>query len=240
MRSCTISNNLIEDNYYGGILLWSSSDCRITGNRIRENLYTGIRLMNACTNNTIGGTAVGERNIISKNGGNGIEMAHYSGKSDVPANTLIIGNYIGTDESGTSADGNGYDGVFVETGTDTRVGGCSAAERNIISANGRDGVSGADTVWGNYIGTDVSGTLDLGNTRDGVNDCLIVGGSERGARNLIAGNGGNGIYNDKTNGFSESGISLVRMSPDSGPCRTMETVSPVGMWDISLSKLQTM
>ena len=52
-------------------------------------------------------------------------------------------------------------------------------------------------VIGNYIGTDVTGAADLGNTSDGViisqapNN--IIGGTTAGERNLISGNDQNGV-----------------------------------------------
>ena len=67
----------------------------------------------------------------------------------------------------------------------------------MISGNDNYGVyvnSGSgNTVEGNYIGTDVTGTVDLGNHRgvylSGTTDNTI-GGTEVGARNVISGNEG--------------------------------------------------
>ncbi len=204
VQSCRITRNLITNHYHAGISLWSNSNCSITGNLIRENISAGIRLYNACMNNRIGGTSATERNVISKNGESGIEMASYSGSKSVSSGTVILGNYIGTDVSGTSTDGNGYDGINARMSEKTRVGGKTSAERNIISGNGRHGIFGADTVQGNYIGTDVTGMLDLGNSGDGVSECLVVGGPEVSARNIISGNGQNGVY-DRDKGSDVNG-----------------------------------
>ena len=62
-----------------------------------------------------------------------------------------------------------------------------------------DGPGTADNrVRGNYLGTDVSGTLDLGNTFAGILITgaarhNVVGGPVGGARNVISGNDDNGV-----------------------------------------------
>ena len=72
-------------------------------------------------------------------------------------------------------------------------------ERNIISSNTGNGLairegSDGNIIQGNYIGTDVSGTLDRGNLEAGVRIRLgstnnLIGGTEAGAGNVIAFNG---------------------------------------------------
>jgi hypothetical protein len=53
-------------------------------------------------------------------------------------------------------------------------------------------------VVGNHVGTDASGTQDLGNVSDGVYvgeaPNTTIGGTTAGSRNVISGNGGDGIY----------------------------------------------
>ncbi len=56
---------------------------------------------------------------------------------------------------------------------------------------------GADSrAEGNFIGTDPSGTVDLGNGDDGVEfgANITIGGGSLAARNLISGNGGDGVF----------------------------------------------
>ena len=84
---------------------------------------------------------------------------------------MVIGNYIGIDASGTAALPNFYHGAQIVDGAEyNRIGGPTSGERNIISGNRNYGVaigcSGAtdNAVVGNYIGTDVSGTVAIGNT----------------------------------------------------------------------------
>jgi len=82
------------------------------------------------------------------------------------------------------------------------VGGTTAGAGNVISANTGVGVQfitvgTSNLVQGNLIGTDASGSNDLGNGSSGVtineaNDCT-VGGTVAGAGNVISGNGSNGV-----------------------------------------------
>src|SRR5262249_20173120 len=94
---------------------------------------------------------------------------------------VIQGNLIGTDASGMNAVGNGT-GIF---GGDL-IGGTTPAARNIISGNGV-GVRDGGLIEGNYIGTDISGTMWLGDAEIGVwvfGGCT-VGGTDSGAGNVI-------------------------------------------------------
>ena len=109
------------------------------------------------------------RNVISGNGDDGVEI--YAGAS---AN-VVAGDYIGTDTTGTRALGNGNEGVNIYNGASgNTIGGTIAAVRDVISANKQSGVSfsasGTTTnlVAGDYIGTDVTGTVALGNVFEGV------------------------------------------------------------------------
>ena len=114
---------------------------------------------------------------------------------------VLEGNYIGTDVSGTVALGNGGTGgmgIGFATSNNT-IGGTTPAARNIISGNtfGLLISGGANNlVQGNYIGTDVSGTVALPNLGEGVRVQNaaggLIGGTAAGAGNLISGNGSNG------------------------------------------------
>src|SRR5262249_52820525 len=85
---------------------------------------------------------------------------------------------IGTDVTGTVDLGNGTDGVRIQNsggnivGCDPAPKVCTLAEGNLISGNNASGIAmfnpGFNTIKGNKIGTDVSGTLALGNTGVGL------------------------------------------------------------------------
>src|SRR2546423_1433421 len=87
----------------------------------------------------------------------------------------VAGNFIGTNASGTGALGNSLDGISVQASSNT-IGGMTTTARNVISANGRHGISlggGAvvaqnNMVQTNFIGTDATGIRLLGNGGDGV------------------------------------------------------------------------
>ncbi|MBI4287496.1 MAG: right-handed parallel beta-helix repeat-containing protein, partial [Chloroflexi bacterium] len=172
----------------------------------------GVHIHGSATN-VIGGAEPGARNIISGNGRHGV-MLHGEGAT---AN-LVQGNYIGVTAAGdigAAKPGNVLDGVRIEGVPANIVGGPTAAERNVISGNGRDGVSifgpGAtdNKVVGNYVGPTASGGPGAGNTSNGIfldggASRNTIGGEEAGADNIIAFNGGAGVY-----GFSGDG-NLVR------------------------------
>ncbi len=146
-----------------------------------------------------GGLVAGARNIISGNSLVGILVE----KSD---KTKIIGNYVGTDKTGKAAISN-LTGIEVRDSPNTSIGGIVAAPRgiiaqpaNLISGNGVRGIyiasgSAGTKVQGNFIGTDVSGELPLGNKRQGIlvthATNITIGGPLAGSRNVISANGVN-------------------------------------------------
>ena len=157
----------------------------------------------------IGGTTPGSRNIISGNTVNGIEATGVCSCGGLT--TQIRGNYIGLDSTGTSALGNGENGVLVYQGSGIVVGGSFPGEGNVVSGNGEDGISivgflsGAIEVAGNRVGTNAAGTAALGNENDGISMLpdvgfgpgpfgSLIGGHAQGTGNLVSGNGRHGIY----------------------------------------------
>jgi len=189
------AGNVIHRNYIG---------TDVTGTVAIGNGLDGVKLNNA-SNNTIGGTTAGAGNVISGNHGRGIWIF-------ISSNNTISGNYIGTDSSGTTALGNVEHGIVIGTGSQFNIiGGTTEGERNIISGNGETGVAmwnngtSHNTISGNYIGTDVTGTVALGNMSDGIwiidnASSNTVGGTTEGERNIISGNnaGGMAIFGEGT------------------------------------------
>jgi hypothetical protein len=125
--------------------------------------------------NLLGGTVAGARNIIA----GGVGMIDGLAGPGTPAyphhiySNLIQGNYIGTDVTGTKVLGGQ---VKIQDSPDNTIGGTTPAARNIISGSRRAGIlvlsaddtSGGTLIQGNYIGTDKTGQLGLGNNLDGV------------------------------------------------------------------------
>ena len=153
----------------------------------------GLRLVAGSDGSTIRGL------VINRFDGDGIEINAASGNT-------IVGNYIGTDVTGTVDLGNVLQGISVSGGaTYNTIGGTVAADRNVISGNAFGGVQLADVgtfgnvVQGNYIGTDATGMIALGNNLQGVSiwggaGANTIGGTASGAGNLISGNLGEGVY----------------------------------------------
>jgi CSLREA domain-containing protein len=149
------------------------------------------------SNNQVGGSTAAARNVISGNTYSGIAIGRSGG---TPSGNLIYGNYIGTNAAGTAALPNGESGIIVYyVASNTRIGGATAATRNVISGNAWRGVdSGAPgtRILGNFIGTTKSGTAALGNSLGGIyfdGGTAIVGGGTAGGSNIIAFNGGDGV-----------------------------------------------
>jgi titin len=187
------TGNLMQGNYIG---------TNVSGTGAVGNSLSGLRVVDA-SSNTIGGTVAGAGNVISGNVQSGIYILGTS--AGTTTNNLVQGNFIGTNVTGTADLGNGLDGVKLDgTASSNTVGGTTAAARNIISGNNEFGVfvlSAAATsnlIQGNYIGTNVSGTGDVGNSQDGVRitqaPANTIGGTVAGAGNLVSANDQNGIH----------------------------------------------
>jgi len=140
-------------------------------------------------NNWIGGDRksgqgpVGQGNVISGNGLCGVLI-----KGGAATGNVVVGNFIGTDVTGIKPLGNREHGVSMQDGASSnRIGGLDPRDRNIVGANGSNGIlviygANGNLVLGNHVGTDITGTLDLGNGSNGI--AMLWGGFS----NLIRGN----------------------------------------------------
>ena len=196
------ARNVISGNESLGVHVDASGGNQITGNYIGTDAFGTKDLGNtdqgvfigSAPNNTIGGTEAEARNVISGNDDAGVLVFNAAGNK-------VLGNYVGTDATGTKDLGNADVGVKVTRASSTTIGGTTTGERNVISGNDEDGVNlfdaEANKVAGNFIGTDKNGTAPLGNTADGVHITNApnntVGGTTAGERNVISGNHGSGV-----------------------------------------------
>ena len=114
----------------------------------------GTGLTITAGNSTVRGLVIGGFSlglVLSTNGGN-----------------TVTGNFIGTTPSGTAAHGN-TSGIVIGSSNNT-IGGSLPAARNLISGNPGAGVSmsgaaaSSNTVAGNYIGIDATGSATLPNS----------------------------------------------------------------------------
>ena len=186
----TIQGNLIGTDAAGTVALGNGA----IGAGAHD--YEGAGITVRGPENLIGG--VGDAgNVISANGGGGIEMSGCGNDGN-----RIQGNLIGTDVTGIAPLGNGGDGV-VTAGDDNIVGGASGAG-NLIASNEGNGVrvsgeycgASGNHVVGNRIGLGIDGR-PRGNdghgvlVTDGASDSLI--GGSPGVPNVIAFNGKDGV-----------------------------------------------
>ncbi|MCH9662080.1 MAG: right-handed parallel beta-helix repeat-containing protein, partial [Gammaproteobacteria bacterium] len=205
------AGNVISGNDRHGIFLTgTTTGTTVTGNIIGldaagtstlANSNSGIAILSGANSNTIGGTTALERNIISGNSNYGIRISGAGSDSNV-----VRGNYIGTDLTGTVDLGNTLNGIRIDSGASSNtIGGLAAGAGNVISGNDavgiliRDTGTTGNTVLGNYIGTNATGTAAIGNSSAGLRIDLgasgnTVGGTTTSARNVISGNSGDGVY----------------------------------------------
>ncbi|MBK6725348.1 MAG: right-handed parallel beta-helix repeat-containing protein [Acidobacteria bacterium] len=219
----TITNNTVSANEFGIAIARDperpttlANNNILRGNTVGTNRagtaglagqIAGIIIADGAANNVIGGTSAGAGNVISGNSQTGIflQLGQSSGAMP-PSGNKIQGNYIGTNAAGTAGIQNGLEGIRIDSSSQTLVGGFGndmPAARNIISANGRNGIalndgSTQNRISGNYIGTKADGETALGNTERGIRvgsstSGTIIGGPEANAGNTIAFNGSNGI-----------------------------------------------
>ncbi len=175
--------NVVAGNYIG---------TDISGQYSLGNLSVGVIMEVQASNNVIGGTTPAERNVISGNVETGVSISD-------PGSThnAVIGNWIGTDASGTGALGNNH-GIHLNHCGFNRIGGTQVGEGNVISGNRGPGIALAgfeytdNLILGNMIGVTPDGAQPLGN---GTGIALhvntrrtFIGGATAGERNLIADN----------------------------------------------------
>jgi hypothetical protein len=196
------ARNVISGNASSGINLIAGTNNLVAGNYIGTDVTGSAALGNLdgvtvnTTGNVIGGTAPGAGNLISGNRRDGVGTS-----SGATANQLL-GNWIGTDASGTRALANNR-GVFIMDGVGNTIGGTAAGAGNLISGNTTYGIeifrtASGNLIQGNSIGTDVTGSAALPNSTGVLIDGgsavgNTIGGTAAGAGNLISGNTVEGI-----------------------------------------------
>ena len=187
------TNNLVQGNYVG---------TDKTGDFDRGNIMHGIFFDSNADGNTVGGTSVDARNVIS---GNSDDAVHIQ-DSD---NNLVQGNYLGVKASDSTGLGNSDEGVQIDGGVGNTIGGTAPGAGNVISGNNGFGMSirgsstTANVVQGNFVGTDVTGLISVANNSAGIRlsasaNGNIIGGTVAGARNIISGGNEEGILMDGT------------------------------------------
>lgn len=206
--SSPADRNVISGNDDSGITMRSSDFNAISGNYIGVNAAgdealrnsgEGINISQGSSENIIGGDRfLGAGNVISGNQTSGIFI-------DDASQTQVMGNFIGVDFTGSMAISNGSDGISVDGANTLLIGqNINQGTGNVISGNNGDGIDASSVlnleISGNWIGTDVTGTLAIGNERNGIQLLFaieggaLIGGVSSGMGNIISNNGTHGIF----------------------------------------------
>jgi titin len=205
--SNTIGGNLISGNKLDGVLL---EDAGVAGNAVQGNKIgtnyqdtiaipneNGVAVSTGAKNNEIGASVAAGANVISGNSYAGIELTSTS------TNTVVQGNYIGTNLTTVLAIPNDYGIVIDGSSTKNTIGGPGAKFSNVISGNTSDGIdlfgtgTSGNVIQGNYIGTNAGGTAAIPNNcgvvLDGGVKNAVIGGLKTGDGNIISGNTSEGV-----------------------------------------------
>ncbi len=196
--------NVISGNPYSGVRI---NHAGTRGNMVQNNLvglhpngnsslYTyvaGIDVQWGAEETLVGGYQEHGGNVVTGNTNYGVDLSHSS------KNNRVIGNYLGTNATGTA--------VATHTGNliglaikDNTVG--NLIEYNVIGGNRWDGIwhrhnfTGANTFRYNRIGVGVDDS-NIGNARYGI---FLSGHDDTYFGNVIANNGSNGFYVSNYNG----------------------------------------
>lgn len=203
----------------GNLVVGNKIGTDATGTKGLGNHSHGIEVQGP--NNILGGTAAGAGNTISANGDTGLVLE--AAGNVVQGNRIgtdmtgagALGNGFAPSATFLGQPINGTDGLTVCSGPNT-IGGVTRGAGNVISGNAGNGlslVSDGNLVQGNVIGANAQGTAALPNGVDGIGfggqftagtgfcqqapqiggNNNTIGGTARGAGNLISGNKAVGI-----------------------------------------------
>jgi len=200
--TCTfisISNNFIGTNSAGTLAIPNG---------------VGVMIENNAVNITVGQATTFGRNVISGNVLPGIDIG-ISSTPNAIRNIQILNNIVGLDASGTFAIPNTNYGIRINgSGREIKIGDGTSAGRNVISSNQQSGMFlfsnngitnplGKIAILGNYVGTDITGNVAIGNSTTGIYiqdndsasiDSIMIGDGTVSGKNVVSGNGSDGIY----------------------------------------------
>ncbi|MBV9959831.1 MAG: right-handed parallel beta-helix repeat-containing protein, partial [Acidobacteria bacterium] len=179
----TIRNLIIQNFQREGIFVSGSDNCVFEGSEIFSNASDGINIVpftdvfgtHNSRNNRIGGTSLSQRNVIHLNGRNGITItADPNADRATDQGNVIENNFVGIRSNGTQDSGNGRQGIRLQNAFGNRIGGDTAASRNVISGNDDNGIlldgdgCYSNRILNNFIGTNKDGNALVGNSGSGV------------------------------------------------------------------------
>jgi hypothetical protein len=185
------SNNTVQGNYFG---------INAAGVAAQPTVMLDDVVISSTSGTTLGGTAPGAANVIY---GPRVAIKFGQANATPTTNNVIQGNLIGTDASGTVAQGGLYGIACYDTGaaSSNTIGGAAAGAGNLISGVNVGIYIGSNGNWviqGNWIGTDSTGSAPIPNVSDGIQIATSVatgqiGGLGPGEGNTIAFNKDAGV-----------------------------------------------
>jgi uncharacterized repeat protein (TIGR01451 family) len=180
VTGASATNNLIEGNYVG---LKADGNSAFTIGFSQESI-----LIDHASGTTVGGTTTAARNVIA--GANAIDL-------NSATNTTIEGNYIGIDRTGTMPVLS-LKALTMTGSSGTKIGGSTPGAGNVMGGNAGAAsqvgmtidLSSSTTIQGNFMGTDPSGTHNIGPFSLGItvqrSTGTTIGGTNPGEGNVIA------------------------------------------------------
>jgi len=200
-------SNVVSGNYIGTDI---DGTAPLGNGAVVEAGRWGVQISDGASGNRIGGTTAGERNLISGNGDLYCGPPHLARASgggvlirDGAFSNTVQGNFIGTDVSGMAPIPNALVGVEITNASGNWIGGSTAGAGNLVSGNSCNGppapragirlVGGGNTVQGNVIGPDITGSGFFTTHCNGWHGLWVVAADNRIAENVIAGNCIDGI-----------------------------------------------
>jgi len=188
------ARNLISACQSGITLAGAGTGHVAEGNLIGLAASGDVLLTPACPGTTFAVNFNGSGNFATNN----VVAGGSNGFSVNGSGHTFRGNDVGTDVTGTVLIGLG-EHAFAVSGSNHIIGGTGADDGNIVAGgqfyNGLELNGSGHVVYGNFIGTDRTGTIDLGNLHAGIvgagND-LTIGGVNPGEGNTIAFNAASG------------------------------------------------
>ena len=187
----TVTSDFSDGNVVAGCFIGTNA----AGTAVVPGGARGL-YVNGSDDFRVGGPAPADRNLIA--GHSQFNVAVQNGSLDA----VVQANLIGTNAAASALIGGPtLSSILLGSNTPGAV-----VRGNVIGGAGQGiqvgSVSGPGhgaTIEGNWIGTDVSGTLNLGNTGNGIlaqGQQAVIGGVGAGEGNVIAFNGGAGVYID--------------------------------------------
>lgn len=189
----------LHDGCAGSIIKANFTGVGKDGTTIIGNGNSGIRVWGNATSNgiIIGGSNYVERNVTAANGATATSDSRDGIRMEGGAGGHIVkGNFCGTDSSGTltTGYGNTWAGISINEVNAGVFGGTGANESNVSGNNGHEGIwlrnATNNSIVGNFVGTDRSATVQMGNGEFGINIRFAslnntIGGTA-GERNIVA------------------------------------------------------